>query len=256
MNVLVVLPTYDEAETIEDVLRRTREALPDAGILVVDDGSPDGTADLAEKIGEEIGGLEVMRRDRRRGLGDAYRAGFAWGLGKGAGVLVEMDSDLSHDPGALPGLVAGCSEAGLVIGSRYVAGGSIPRWAWHRRLLSKGGNVYSSLMLGVPVKDMTSGFRAYRSDLLEQMDLQSVRAEGYGFQIEMTYRAAQANAQIVEVPIDFVDRTLGQSKMSAQIVAEAFSLVTIWGAKRLLHLARTATQRSPREAVSRSGRIG
>jgi dolichol-phosphate mannosyltransferase len=242
MNVLVVLPTYDEAETIEEVLRRTRLAMPEAAVLVVDDGSPDGTADLAEKVGEELGGVDVLRRDRRRGLGDAYRAGFAWGLERGAEILVEMDSDLSHDPAALPDLVGPCSDAGLVIGSRYVPGGSIPKWAWHRRLLSRGGNVYSSVMLGVPVRDMTSGFRAYRSTLLEVMDLDSVRADGYGFQIEMTYRAAQAGARIVEVPIQFVDRTLGESKMSSAIVVEALRLVTAWGLARMVRRVRAAVE--------------
>jgi dolichol-phosphate mannosyltransferase len=260
MNVLVVLPTYDEAETIEEVLRRTRLAMPEAAVLVVDDGSPDGTADLAEKVGEELGGVDVLRRDRRRGLGDAYRVGFAWGLERGAEILVEMDSDLSHDPATLSDLVGHCGDAGLVIGSRYVPGGSIPKWAWHRRLLSRGGNVYSSVMLGVPVRDMTSGFRAYRSTLLEVMDLDSVRADGYGFQIEMTYRAAQAGARIVEVPIQFVDRTLGESKMSSAIVVEALRLVTAWGVARMVRrvraaaepaFSRTAIRRYPSRSVRR-----
>lgn len=234
METLVVLPTYNEAETIEEVLRRTRAALPDTAVLVVDDGSPDGTADIAEKVGSELGGVDVMRRSSPQGLGDAYRAGFAWGLEHGAGVLFEMDSDLSHDPGALPSLLAAIEHNDLVIGSRYVPGGSIPQWGLHRRLLSRGGNMYSALMLGVPVKDMTSGFRAYRADLLRHMDLDSVRADGYGFQIEMTYRAAQRGARITEVPIRFIDRELGQSKMSSAIVVEALRLVTRWGVARLV----------------------
>jgi dolichol-phosphate mannosyltransferase len=232
MHVLVVLPTYDEAATIEDVLRRTRAAVADAEVLVVDDGSPDGTADLAEKIGAELGGVHVLRRDRRRGLGDAYRAGFGWGLAHGAEALVEMDSDLSHDPAALPALLAELADVDLAIGSRYVAGGSVPRWAPHRRLLSWGGNRYSALMLGVPVHDMTSGFRAYRAELLRAIDLDAVRADGYGFQIEMTYRAAQSGARIREIPIRFVDRQLGTSKMSSSIVVEALVLVTRWGLAR------------------------
>ncbi len=233
MKTLVVLPTYNEAATIEEVLRRTRAAVADASVLVVDDGSPDGTADLAAKLGIELGSVDVLRRPARRGLGDAYRAGFAWGLDRGAEALVEMDSDLSHDPAALPALLGALDHSDLVIGSRYVPGGSIPQWGLHRRLLSKGGNVYSSLMLGVPVRDMTSGFRAYRADLLQKMDLDTVRADGYGFQIEMAYRAATAGARITEVPIRFVDREAGQSKMSSHIVVEALGLVTRWGAGRL-----------------------
>jgi dolichol-phosphate mannosyltransferase len=232
MDVLVVLPTFNEAQTIEEVLRRTRSAVPDASVLVVDDGSPDGTSDIAEKTGADLGQIEVMRRTAPQGLGDAYRAGFAWGLERGADVLIEMDSDLSHDPGALPTLVAAIDHSDLVIGSRYVPGGSIPQWAPHRRLLSRGGNVYSAVMLGVPVKDMTSGFRAYRADLLRRMQLETVRADGYGFQIEMTYRAARQGARITEVPIRFVDRELGESKMSSAIVVEALRLVTWWGVLR------------------------
>jgi dolichol-phosphate mannosyltransferase len=234
MDILVVLPTFNEAESIEEVLRRTRRALPEASVLVVDDGSPDGTADLAGKVSAELGGIEVMRRSGPQGLGDAYRAGFAWGLERGASALVEMDSDLSHDPAALPVLVAALDHSDLVIGSRYVEGGSIPQWGLHRRMLSRGGNIYSALMLGVAVRDMTSGFRVYRASLLAQMALETVRADGYGFQIEMTYRAAAAGGRIVEVPIRFVDRTAGQSKMSSAIVVEALGLVTRWGVARLV----------------------
>jgi dolichol-phosphate mannosyltransferase len=232
MHTLVVLPTYNEAETIVEVLQRTRAALPEAEMLVVDDGSPDGTADLAEKAGAELGGIHVLRRDRRRGLGDAYRAGFAWGLERGVDALIEMDSDLSHDPAALPELIAALAVYDLAIGSRYIPGGSVPRWSAHRRILSWGGNRYAALMLGVPVRDMTSGFRAYRADLIRNLDLAEVRAEGYGFQIEMTYRATQLGATIEEVPIRFVDRESGTSKMSSAIVAEALLLVTYWGIAR------------------------
>jgi dolichol-phosphate mannosyltransferase len=222
-------------------------------MLVVDDGSPDGTADIAEKIADELGRIEVMRRPAPKGLGDAYRAGFAVGLAAGADVLVEMDCDLSHDPGALPTLLAALDCSDLVIGSRYVPGGSIPQWALHRRMLSRGGNAYSSLMLGVPVKDMTSGYRVYRASLLCEMDLESIRADGYGFQIEMTYRAAQRGARITEVPIRFVDREQGQSKMSSRIVVEALELVTWWGARRLVRAAaaRLRGDRSAPVSLSR-----
>jgi dolichol-phosphate mannosyltransferase len=237
MDTLVVLPTYNEAQTIEEVIRRTRAAAPEVSILVVDDGSPDGTADIAEKIGSDLGRVDVLRRAAPMGLGDAYRAGFAWGLERGAKVLVEMDSDLSHDPAALPTLLAAVADHDLVIGSRYVPGGSIPQWGLHRRLLSRGGNVYSALMLGLRVKDMTSGYRAYRASLLNGMELETVRAGGYGFQIEMTYRAARCGARITEVPIRFVDRELGQSKMSSAIVVEALRLVTWWGLRRVGEVA-------------------
>jgi dolichol-phosphate mannosyltransferase len=240
MDVLVVLPTYNEAGTIEDVLRRTRQAVPEAEVLVVDDGSPDGTADLAEKLGVEIGDVHVMRRHQRRGLGDAYRAGFAWGLEHRFDVLIEMDSDLSHDPAALPSLIAAVGDHDLVIGSRYIPGGSVPQWSPHRRLLSWGGNRYAALALGVPVRDMTSGFRAYRADLLRTIDLVAVRADGYGFQIEMTYRAARLEARIQEVPIRFIDRELGTSKMSSAIVVEALVLVTWWGIARAWSRLRRA----------------
>jgi dolichol-phosphate mannosyltransferase len=229
MRVLVILPTFNEVQTIEPVLRRSRSALPAAGILVVDDGSPDGTADVAQRVADELGGIDIMRRDTKRGLGDAYRAGFAWGFDHGAEALVEMDSDLSHDPDALPGLVAALADCDLAIGSRYVPGGSIPEWGIHRRILSRAANRYSEFMLGVSVEDMTSGFRAYRASLLKEMSLETVRADGYAFQVEMTYRAARAGARIVEIPIRFVDRAAGRSKMSYSIVAEALILVTRWG---------------------------
>jgi dolichol-phosphate mannosyltransferase len=245
VQVLVVIPTYNESENIERVLRRVHVALPDATMLVVDDGSPDGTGDIAEKVGTEIGNIELLRRTEKSGLGSAYRAGFRWGLDHGFDVCVEMDADLSHDPDALPGLVAPLSKGfELVIGSRYVPGGSIPNWAWHRRLLSRGGNVYASALLGLGVTDSTAGFRAYSASVLNRIALDDIRAEGYGFQIEMTYQAKRAGAPIVEVPIRFVDRIEGESKMSMFIVVEALGLVTWWGIQRVLH----AFRRKPRTA--------
>ncbi len=239
MQVLVVIPTYNESENIDRVLRRVRGALPDATVLVVDDGSPDGTGDIAEKVGTEIGNIELLRRTEKSGLGSAYRAGFRWGLDRGFDVCIEMDADLSHDPDALPDLVAPLGKGfELVIGSRYVPGGSIPNWAWHRRLLSRGGNVYASTLLGLGVTDSTSGFRAYSASVLNRIALDNIRAEGYGFQIEMTYQAKRAGAPIVEVPIRFVDRTEGESKMSMIIVVEALGLVTWWGIQRVVHVFR------------------
>ena len=235
MDVLVVLPTYNESDNIGHVLHRIRGALPDATVLVVDDGSPDGTADAAEVLGKELGNVEVMRREAKSGLGSAYRAGFRWGLDRGFDACIEIDADLSHEPEALPSLVRPVSGgAELVIGSRYVRGGVIPNWAWHRRLLSRGGNIYASTLLGLGVADATAGFRCYAASLLRRIDLDQVRAEGYGFQIEMTYAARRAGARILEVPIRFVDRVEGESKMSSHIVIEAFLLVAWWGLRRLI----------------------
>ena len=225
-----MLPTYNEAENISDILRRSREAAPDAGILVVDDSSPDGTAEFARIAAGQFGSIEVLSRPAKSGLGSAYRDGFRWGREHGFDVFIEMDSDFSHDPGDLPRLLRGIDEgADVVIGSRYVPGGEIPHWPWHRRALSKYGNRYSSLMLRLEVRDMTAGFRAYRSDMIAAIDIDTIGAEGYGFQIEMTYRAAQAGARIIEIPIKFVDRVRGTSKMSSSIIVEAMALVTWWG---------------------------
>jgi dolichol-phosphate mannosyltransferase len=239
MDVLVVLPTYNELDNIDRVLRRIRVALPAASVLVVDDGSPDGTADAAEVLGKELGNIDVLRRTAKSGLGSAYREGFRWGLDRGFDACVEMDADLSHEPEALPSLVdpiAGGTE--LVIGSRYIPGGEIPNWRWHRRLLSRGGNIYASTLLGLHVSDATAGFRCYSASLLKRIELDQVRAEGYGFQIEMTYAARRAGAKVLEVPIRFVDRVDGESKMSTYIVVEALALVSLWAVQRILRSRR------------------
>ena len=227
---LVVIPTYQEAENIATVLARVRSILPEATVLVVDDGSPDGTADLAEATAREVGGVEVLRRPAKAGLGGAYRAGFAHGLANGFDVLVEMDADLSHDPADLPLLLEGVEAgAALTIGSRYVPGGATPHWPVHRRLLSRWGNRYAALVLGLGVRDATAGFRAYRAAVLEAIDYQSTRADGYAFQVEMAYRVGRVGGVIREVPITFNDRVRGTSKMSGRIVVEAMLLVTWWG---------------------------
>jgi glycosyltransferase involved in cell wall biosynthesis len=233
VRVLVVIPTYNEAENVEAVVRRVRSALPGAGILVVDDGSPDGTADLVDKVGVELPDVHVLRRSGKAGLGSAYRAGFRWGLDAGYDACVEMDADFSHDPAALPSLVAPLEDGyEVVIGSRYVPGGKIPNWSWSRHLLSWGGNRYADAVLGLGVADSTAGFRVYAASVLRRLDLDRIRADGYGFQIEMTLRAKEAGAPIVEVPISFVDRVAGESKMSSAIVVEAFFLVGWWGLGR------------------------
>jgi dolichol-phosphate mannosyltransferase len=244
VKVLVVLPTYQEAANIERMLRSVRDALPGARVLVVDDGSPDGTADIAERVAGEIGAVDVMRRSAKSGLGSAYRAGFAWGLERGWDAFVEMDSDFSHDPAALPGLVAPL-DAGvdLSVGSRYVPGGKIPNWSLGRRLISRGGNIYADALLGLGVKDSTSGFRAYRAEILKKIDLTGVRAEGYGFQIEMVLQVLEHGGRVSEVPISFVDRVEGTSKMSMSIVVEAFVLVTWWAALRVARGGRRVARR-------------
>jgi dolichol-phosphate mannosyltransferase len=234
---LVVIPTYNESENVDEVLRRTLAAVPSGHVLIVDDGSPDGTADLAEAIGVELGGgVDVLRRTEKAGLGAAYRAGFAWGMDHGYDVLIEMDADLSHDPAALPTLLAAVDGgADLAIGSRYVPGGSIPDWTWHRRALSRYGNVYASVVLGLGVRDATSGYRAYRADTLHLLDATHFRSHGYTFQIETAYRVSRAGGSITEVPIAFTDRVRGTSKMSGTIVVEALLRVTSWAIRdRLL----------------------
>lgn len=231
MSALVVIPTFQEAENIVEVLERVRASIPEASVLVVDDGSPDGTADLAEAAGERLGQVDVLRRTEKAGLGPSYRAGFAWGMARGHDVLVEMDADLSHDPAVLPQLVGAVTSdlVDLAIGSRYVPGGSVPGWPTHRRLLSQWGNRYVSFMLRMPVRDATAGFRAYRAEILDRIGLDLVRADGYGFQIEMAYEVNKAGGRILEVPICFRDRERGVSKMSPNIVTEALWLVTRWG---------------------------
>jgi len=236
VRALVVLPTYQESANIEEVLRRAHDAMPEISVLVVDDSSPDGTADIAERVGIELGRVEVMRRPAKSGLGSAYRDGFRRGLADGYDVLVEMDSDLSHDPAALPSLIDGIKNgADLVIGSRYVPGGSIPDWSWYRRALSRWGNRYASFVLRIDIRDATSGYRAYKSEVMAKIDFHTVKADGYGFQIEMAHRVLNVGGTVAEVPISFVDRMRGTSKMSSRIVVEALILVTWWGIRdRLL----------------------
>lgn len=229
MRVLVVIPTYREAENIAPLLRQLRTIVPDADVLVVDDSSDDGTADEARAVGAEVGGVEVLQRPVKDGLGRAYRAGFSWGLARDYEVLVSMDADFSHDPAALPSLLAAVEEgADLVIGSRYVPGGSIPDWPAYRRALSRHGNRYAAFVLRLEHADLTSGYRAYRAHALEALYTGEVRTGGYGALIEMAYRVASAGAVVTEVPICFADRKLGQSKMSGSIALE-----TLWHVTRL-----------------------
>lgn len=239
---LVVIPTYQEAENVVEVTERVRASVPSASVLIVDDGSPDGTADLATQAGERLGQVDVLRRTAKNGLGPAYRAGFAWGMEHDFDVFVEMDADLQHDPSVLPQLIDAVQNQGadLAIGSRYVEGGSVPGWPAHRRMLSQWGNRYIGAMLDMPVRDATAGFRAYKREIIEKIGLEQVRADGYGFQIEMAYEVDRAGGKIIEIPICFRDRERGVSKMSPSIVSEALWLVTTWGMKdRVKRLKRS-----------------
>jgi len=222
VRVTVVVPTYDEAENIETLVAGIHAAAPEAGVLVVDDNSPDGTADLAERLC----GVEVLRRPGKAGLGAAYRAGFRVAIDRGAQVVVQMDADMSHDPATLPALVAIVEHgADVAIGSRYVPGGRTENWPWQRQALSRWGNRYVAGVLGLAVNDATAGYRAYSADALERMVFETVQADGYGFQVEMTDRIVRTGGRVVEFPITFRDRTHGESKMSGNIVSEAFVLV-------------------------------
>jgi dolichol-phosphate mannosyltransferase len=230
MRSVVVLPTYNEAENIGPFLRAVRGAAPSTDVLVVDDNSPDGTGRLAEEVGTEIGGIEVLHRPGKDGLGSAYREGFARVLAAGYDVVVSMDADFSHDPQRIPEFLAAVDDgADLVIGSRYVTGGGTTDWPIRRQLLSKWGNAYTRSILGVTARDCTSGYRAYRASALAAIDPTSTSAEGYAFLTELVRRLTTRGAVIVERPIIFRDRTRGKSKMSGRIIVESMLLVTRWG---------------------------
>ncbi len=234
MRVVVVVPTYNEVGTIGAVCEGVRQALPAAELLIVDDASPDGTAAGARVVGDRIGGLTVLERSHKRGLGDAYREGLRRALDDGAEVCVQIDGDLSHDPAVLPALVTNIEHgADLAIGSRYVPGGITENWPWRRRWLSRWGNRYAAGVLGLAVNDATAGYRAYSASALRRMDFESVLADGYAFQIEMTHRLVRQGGRIVEFPITFRERTEGESKLSGGIVREAAVLVArLWAEDR------------------------
>lgn len=227
---LVIVPTYNEVDSIGEVAGRLFEAVgPRVDLLVVDDGSPDGTAELVNQMAQGPHPIHLMERSHKQGLGTAYVAGFRWAIERDYDSVVEMDADLSHDPADVPRLLHRLQEADLVVGSRYVAGGRVQNWGLVRRLLSLAGNLYARMWLGYGVRDSTSGFRAYKLAALEREDLGSLRSEGYAFQIEMTRRIHLAGGKMIEVPITFVERAKGKSKMSRRIVLEAMWRVTLWG---------------------------
>ena len=230
MLTAVVLPTYNESENIARLLQQLREVLPEAFFLVVDDNSPDGTGVIAEQCALEFGNIEVLHRASKQGLGSAYRQGFVVALDRGVDVIVSMDVDFSHDPRVIPAMLASiASGSDVVIGSRYVAGGGTKDWPLHRRLLSKWGNLYTAAILGVRVRDCTSGFRAYRATALAAIAPETTAAEGYAFLTELVVRISRKGLVISEVPIMFADREKGTSKMSGRIIAESMLLVTRWG---------------------------
>ena len=227
-DVLVVVPTYNEAENIALIADAVRSQ--GYGLLVVDDGSPDGTGALADDLADADPGIQVLHRSSKQGLGPAYAAGFTHALDHDAQIICEMDADFSHDPTDLPRLVAAVdSGADLAIGSRYVAGGGVEDWPWHRRWLSRGGNIYARTLLRTHVNDMTAGFRAFSAAALQKLEYAGCEASGYGFQVEMAWKASRLGLDVREVPIVFRDRTRGTSKMGARIAAEAMLLVTKWG---------------------------
>jgi dolichol-phosphate mannosyltransferase len=220
--ICVCLPTYNERENLEPMVDRLGEILgEDDVVLVIDDNSPDGTGEIADRLAAERSWVHVLHRPRKEGLGPAYLAGFRRALDLGAGLIFELDCDFSHDPADIPRLAAAAEEADLVIGSRYVPGGGTRNWGLVRRLISRGGSLYAQILLGVPVRDLTGGFKCYRRAVLETIDLDAIDSKGYAFQIETTYRALRAGFRVTEVPIVFVDRVVGGSKMSKSIVLEA-----------------------------------
>ncbi len=236
MRATICLPTYDERENLEPMLRALREVLPPQGrVLVIDDNSPDGTGELADALAAELDFVDVLHRERKEGLGPAYLAGFRRALADGAELVLEMDCDFSHSPGDVPRLLAAAGDADLVLGSRYVDGGGVDGdWGVLRRLVSRGGSLYAGVVLGTRVHDLTGGFKCFRRHVLETIDLDAVDSRGYAFQIELTYRALRAGFRVRELPIRFVDRTAGRSKMSRAIVAEAVWKVPLLRARALL----------------------
>jgi dolichol-phosphate mannosyltransferase len=241
-RVCVCIPTYNEAENVEMILRRARAAIPDAQLLVLDDASPDGTGQLADWCAAADPKIAVVHRAAKEGLGAAYLEGFRWALDRDFDVVVEMDADGSHAPEELPRLLTALRGADVVLGSRWVPGGAVRNWPASRMLLSRGGNAYVRLALGVPLRDATGGFRVYRSDVLRKLSLDDVASQGYCFQVDLVWRALRAGCRVVEVPITFVEREHGASKMDRRIIAEALLRVTGWAFTSRLRPRERATE--------------
>lgn len=242
-RVVMVIPTYNEAENLQWIVTRLRAAQPGVDVLVVDDGSPDGTGDLADRLAAADPAVRVLHRPGKAGLGAAYLAGFAWALEAGYDVVGEMDADGSHQPEQLGALLDALATADLVIGSRWVPGGSVVNWPMRRELLSRGGNLYVRLLLGIEVRDATAGFRLFRRSALEKIDLASVESTGYVFQTDLVTRCLRAGLMVREVPIEFVERVRGDSKMSGSVATESLRRITAWGLRERREQVRRAWRR-------------
>ncbi|NNG40974.1 polyprenol monophosphomannose synthase [Flexivirga sp. ID2601S] len=243
-KVLALVPTYNERENLPLIVRRLRESVPDADVLVLDDNSPDGTGEVADELAAADPHVQVLHRTGKEGLGRAYLAGFEWGLARGYDALVEIDADGSHPPETLPAMLAQAADADVVIGSRWVPGGKIVNWPLSRKVLSIGGNIYIKTLLGMPVNDATAGFRVYRADALRAMGLDDVDSYGYCFQADLTWRAVRRDLRIVEVPITFVEREIGQSKMNPDIARESLRNITRWGVRYRVGQLRSLAERT------------
>lgn len=243
-RVCVIIPTYNEIANLPTAVAGVRAAVPSADVLIVDDSSPDGTGELADQLAAADQQVHVMHRAGKEGLGAAYLAGFAWGLSAGYDVLVEMDADGSHRAIDLPALLDAIDDADVVLGSRWVDGGAVVNWPRSREILSRGGNLYTRIALGIPLRDATGGFRAFRAEVLTDLDLESVASQGYCFQVDLAWRAMQRGFRVVEVPITFVERQQGTSKMNRAIVVEALWRVTQWGAAHRARQVRSTLRRS------------
>ena len=240
---VVIIPTYNEAANLRSIVARVREAAPTIDVLIADDNSPDGTGQIADDISAADSAVKVLHRPGKQGLGAAYLAGFAWAVDRGYQAVIEMDADGSHQPEQLPRLLTALAEADVVLGSRWVPGGEVQNWPKSREFLSRGGSTYTRLALGIDVHDATGGFRAFRTSALNELNLDTVESQGYCFQIDLAWRAVRAGLRVREVPITFVERTAGQSKMSKSIVVEALWRVTAWGATHRWQQIRGVAQR-------------
>jgi len=256
MRALVIIPTFNESENIVGLVHRLLAAVPAAHVLVVDDDSPDGTGVIAEALAAAHPGVHVLHRAVKEGLGAAYLAGFAWAIEAGYDQIVEMDADGSHHPEELPGMLSLLDEYDLVLGSRWVPGGSVENWPVHRLALSRGGNLYTRLALGIRIKDATGGFRAFRTEALRSIDLTSVASHGYCFQVDLLWRALEHGLRVVETPITFTERVAGHSKMSGSIVRESLVRVSVWGVARRLRELRELVVRHRRLPSVRSTQVG
>ena len=250
-RVLVVIPTYNERDNLAWIVGRVRSAVPGADVLVVDDSSPDGTGDVADRLAAGDPQVDVLHRDVKAGLGAAYLHGFEMALERGYDVIGEMDADGSHQPEQLPSLLSALEHADLVIGSRWVAGGSVVNWPLTRKALSVGGNVYARVLLGIPLRDVTAGYRLFRRSTLQTIGLGSVESAGYIFQTDLAFRAVRAGLVVVEVPIEFVERVRGESKMSRDVAVESLRRITVWGLRERARQVRDVVSRRGRERGGR-----